>query len=99
VVGNATVHVFDARAALFAQGDEARAVPVMVHGYVKLSAVTACGCVELCPAAAVRAPSCRSIRHVVSWLEVKTCAGQLSHTGILVTATVPTVLHDVAYSA
>ncbi|HTW68479.1 MAG TPA: Crp/Fnr family transcriptional regulator [Acetobacteraceae bacterium] len=43
LVGNATVRVFDQRAELFAQGDEARSVLVMVHGFVKLSAVTAGG--------------------------------------------------------
>ena len=43
LVGNATVRVFDERAVLFAQGDEGRSVLVMVHGYVKLSAVTAGG--------------------------------------------------------
>jgi CRP/FNR family transcriptional regulator, cyclic AMP receptor protein len=40
LVGNATVRVFDERAMLFAQGDEGQSVLVMVHGYVKLSAVT-----------------------------------------------------------
>ena len=43
LVDNATVRVFDQRAEVFAQGDEARSVLVMIHGYVKLSAVTAGG--------------------------------------------------------
>jgi len=43
LVGTADVRVFDERAVLFAQGDEGRSVLVMVHGYVKLSAVTAGG--------------------------------------------------------
>jgi CRP/FNR family transcriptional regulator, cyclic AMP receptor protein len=43
LVGNASARVFDERAALFAQGDEGRSVLVMVHGYVKMSAVTAGG--------------------------------------------------------
>ena len=43
LVGNATVQVFDERAELFRHGDEGRSVLVVVHGYVKLSAVTAAG--------------------------------------------------------
>jgi CRP/FNR family transcriptional regulator, cyclic AMP receptor protein len=43
LVGSASVRVFDERATLFAQGDEGRSVLVVVHGYVKLSAVTAGG--------------------------------------------------------
>jgi CRP/FNR family transcriptional regulator, cyclic AMP receptor protein len=40
LVGDAAVGVFDERATLFAQGVEGRSVLVVVHGYVKLSAVT-----------------------------------------------------------
>ena len=40
LVGNASVRVFDERAALFTQGDAGKSVLVMAHGYVKLSAVT-----------------------------------------------------------
>lgn len=43
LVGTATTRVFDERAVLFGQGDDGHAVLVMVHGYVKLSAVTAAG--------------------------------------------------------
>ena len=43
LVGNATVRVLDERAVVFAQGDDGRSVLVLVHGYVKLSAVTASG--------------------------------------------------------
>jgi CRP/FNR family transcriptional regulator, cyclic AMP receptor protein len=43
LVGNASVHVFDARDELFRQGDDGRSVLVVVHGYVKLAAVTAAG--------------------------------------------------------
>jgi CRP-like cAMP-binding protein len=43
LVGNAAVRVFDQRARLFAQGEEGRSVLVVVHGYVKLSAVTVGG--------------------------------------------------------
>lgn len=43
LVGGAAVRVFSERAELFAQGDESRAVLVMVHGYVKLTAVTTGG--------------------------------------------------------
>lgn len=43
LVGNASVRVFDARRELFKQGDDGRSVLVVVHGYVKLSAITAGG--------------------------------------------------------
>ena len=43
LVGNATLQVFDERAALFLQGDAGGSVLVVVHGYVKLWAVTAAG--------------------------------------------------------
>jgi len=43
LVGNASVRVLDERTALFAQGDEGRSVLVVIHGYLKMSAVTAAG--------------------------------------------------------
>ena len=43
LVNNASVRVFDERAALFAEGDEGRSVLVVAHGYVKMSVVTTGG--------------------------------------------------------
>jgi CRP/FNR family cyclic AMP-dependent transcriptional regulator len=40
LVSNATVQVFDERDAVFAHGDAGQSVLVVVHGYVKLSALT-----------------------------------------------------------
>jgi CRP-like cAMP-binding protein len=43
LIGSASTRVFDERATLFTQGEECRSVLVMVHGYVKMSAITASG--------------------------------------------------------
>ena len=43
LVGNASVLVFAERETLFAQGDAGQSVLVVVHGYVKLAALTSSG--------------------------------------------------------